>query len=147
MVTGIPYVDVSTSYTWGTGRSVTICHHGGFLRFSHLIFNPPGKASPALRSKTPRRCSRDTEARVTIGFQFSFCCHQVRPNYLKSLKRMGGRVVEGTGLENRQARKRLVGSNPTPSANLSYKCLIYCIIGWLPSIKPLPYPQLFTCQK
>jgi hypothetical protein len=30
---------------------------------------------------------------------------------------MGGRVVEGTGLENRQARKRLVGSNPTPSAN------------------------------
>jgi hypothetical protein len=29
---------------------------------------------------------------------------------------MGGRAVEGTGLENRQARKRLVGSNPTPSA-------------------------------
>ena len=30
--------------------------------------------------------------------------------------RMGARVVEGTGLENRQACKRLVGSNPTPSA-------------------------------
>src|SRR5689334_1300398 len=30
---------------------------------------------------------------------------------------MGGRVVEGTGLENRQARKGLVGSNPTPSAS------------------------------
>jgi hypothetical protein len=29
---------------------------------------------------------------------------------------MGGRAVEGTGLENRQARKGLVGSNPTPSA-------------------------------
>ena len=29
---------------------------------------------------------------------------------------MGGRVVEGTGLENQQACKRLVGSNPTPSA-------------------------------
>ena len=29
---------------------------------------------------------------------------------------MGGRVVEGTGLENRQGRKSLVGSNPTPSA-------------------------------
>src|SRR4051812_37322220 len=27
---------------------------------------------------------------------------------------MGGRAVEGTGLENRQARKGLVGSNPTP---------------------------------
>ena len=31
---------------------------------------------------------------------------------------MGGRVVEGTGLENRQAGDRLVGSNPTPSATL-----------------------------
>jgi hypothetical protein len=32
--------------------------------------------------------------------------------------RRGGRVVEGTGLENRQARKRLEGSNPSPSASL-----------------------------
>ncbi len=31
---------------------------------------------------------------------------------------MGGRVVEGTGLENQQAGNRLVGSNPTPSAIL-----------------------------
>ena len=29
---------------------------------------------------------------------------------------MGGRAVEGTGLENRQGRESLVGSNPTPSA-------------------------------
>jgi hypothetical protein len=29
----------------------------------------------------------------------------------------GGRAVEGTGLENRQRRKSLVGSNPTPSAS------------------------------
>ena len=29
----------------------------------------------------------------------------------------GGRAVECTGLENRQSRKRLVGSNPTPSAS------------------------------
>lgn len=29
---------------------------------------------------------------------------------------MGGRAVEGTGLENRQTWKRFVGSNPTPSA-------------------------------
>ena len=29
---------------------------------------------------------------------------------------MGGRVVEGTGLENRQTFARFVGSNPTPSA-------------------------------
>ena len=33
--------------------------------------------------------------------------------------RMGGRAVEGTGLENRQAGDRLVGSNPTPSATSS----------------------------
>ena len=31
--------------------------------------------------------------------------------------RMGGRAVEGTGLENRQARKGLAGSNPAPSAS------------------------------
>jgi hypothetical protein len=30
--------------------------------------------------------------------------------------RRGGRAVEGTGLENRQRREPLVGSNPTPSA-------------------------------
>ena len=29
---------------------------------------------------------------------------------------MGGRAVEGTGLENRQTGNRLVGSNPTLSA-------------------------------
>jgi hypothetical protein len=33
------------------------------------------------------------------------------------MQRMGGRVVEGTGLENRQACKRLEGSNPSPSAS------------------------------
>jgi hypothetical protein len=33
-----------------------------------------------------------------------------------SMSRKGGRVVEGTGLENRRARKGTVGSNPTPSA-------------------------------
>jgi hypothetical protein len=33
---------------------------------------------------------------------------------------MGGRAVEGTGLENRQTLTGLVGSNPTPSASLSF---------------------------
>ena len=33
--------------------------------------------------------------------------------------RMGGRVVEGTGLENRRGGDVSVGSNPTPSANSS----------------------------
>ena len=38
-------------------------------------------------------------------------------NLLRTVpRRMGGRAVEGTGLENRQTRKGLVGSNPTPSA-------------------------------
>src|SRR5690606_28495316 len=35
--------------------------------------------------------------------------------------RMGGRVVEGAGLENRKARKGLGGSNPSPSAIASCK--------------------------
>ena len=33
--------------------------------------------------------------------------------------RKGARAVEWTGLENRQGRKPLVGSNPTPSASAS----------------------------
>jgi hypothetical protein len=38
---------------------------------------------------------------------------------------MGGRAVEGTGLENRQACERLVGSNPTPSAIIRLFTVIY----------------------
>ena len=46
-------------------------------------------------------------------------CNPVAVSVLLPQKplRMGGRVVEGTGLENRQTRKRLEGSNPSPSAN------------------------------
>ena len=43
-----------------------------------------------------------------------FACDKARV----STDWMGGRVVEGTGLENRQTRKRLEGSNPSPSAIL-----------------------------
>ena len=35
-------------------------------------------------------------------------------------RRMGARVVEGTGLENRQGFTLFVGSNPTPSASSRY---------------------------
>ena len=38
--------------------------------------------------------------------------------------RRGGRVVEGTGLENRRAGNRTVGSNPTPSATPLYISII-----------------------
>ena len=38
------------------------------------------------------------------------------PKRLISMVRMGGRVVEGTGLENRRGGDVSVGSNPTPSA-------------------------------
>src|ERR1700678_2045860 len=37
---------------------------------------------------------------------------------------MGGRAVEGTGLENRQTRKGLVGSNPTPSTKSPFVTLV-----------------------
>src|SRR5262245_7128039 len=54
---------------------------------------------------------------------------------------MGGRVVEGTGLENRQARKRLEGSNPSPSAIYVNKTLKNCGIIEICSII-LPMPRL-----
>jgi hypothetical protein len=56
---------------------------------------------------------------------------------------MGGRVVEGTGLENRQARKRLEGSNPSPSANSYTNTLnMQCILD-LPGAIPLANPHYF----
>lgn len=39
---------------------------------------------------------------------------------------MGGRAVEGTGLENRQGCKLFVGSNPTPSA--IFLLCFFCIL-------------------
>src|SRR5678815_5017200 len=43
-------------------------------------------------------------------------CARRRAESRASIKRMGGRAVECTGLEIRRSRKRSVGSNPTPSA-------------------------------
>lgn len=61
---------------------------------------------------------------------------------------MGGRAVEGTGLENRQACKRLVGSNPTPSAtNSSYtfhRSLIYSQYTGVSGQFSLRYVPLLT---
>ncbi len=42
--------------------------------------------------------------------------------------RKSGRVVEGTGLENRQAGDRLVGSNPTSSAIALTKHMIPLVV-------------------
>lgn len=39
---------------------------------------------------------------------------------------MGGRVVDGTGLENRHGGNVIVGSNPTPSASL---LILYTYFG------------------
>jgi glycosyltransferase involved in cell wall biosynthesis len=44
------------------------------------------------------------------------CTHQFFFTSQREATRMGGRAVEGTGLENRRGCKLLVGSNPTPSA-------------------------------
>ena len=59
---------------------------------------------------------------MTIGCQFglipSFCSARECGRRLISLVWMGGRVVEGSGLENRRTCKRTVGSNPTPSATI-----------------------------
>jgi hypothetical protein len=53
---------------------------------------------------------------------------------------MGGRVVEGTGLENRQTRKRLEGSNPSPSAKSRAKLLknsgYFLSLRLIPSLYP-----------
>jgi hypothetical protein len=72
-----------------------------------------------------RPANNDIAAPVAIGLQFPICACQRSSEPVENQSWMGGRVVEGTGLENRQARKRLEGSNPSPSANLSNTRLIY----------------------
>ena len=53
---------------------------------------------------------------------------------------MGGRAVEGTGLENRQTGDRLVGSNPTPSARDRYPVTFFKAVRELSH--PLCHPFL-----
>ena len=65
----------------------------------------PAKAGGFARSE------RDTSRNS------GFASYAAPGKALRPWRRMGGRVVEGTGLENRQAGNRLVGSNPTPSAS------------------------------
>ena len=57
------------------------------------------------------------------------------------LRRMGGRVVEGSGLENRQAGNRLVGSNPTPSAIYGINSLIVLYLFYEEVGRVRSYPQ------
>src|SRR6185312_3970707 len=59
----------------------------------------------------PRRLSL---ARDSKGVAFDAATDDISPTRLFDEPRWaGGRAVEGSGLENRQARKGLVGSNPT----------------------------------
>ena|SRR5687768_10416913 len=57
--------------------------------------------------------------RLQSGCNSRFVANDRWTNYLEFLTRMGGRAVEGTGLENRQTFTRLEGSNPSPSATAS----------------------------
>ena len=63
-----------------------------------------------------RRANDDIAAPVASRLQFLICACQDSTEHIENQSWMGGRVVEGTGLENRQTRKRLEGSNPSPSA-------------------------------
>ena len=58
-----------------------------------------------------------------------------------SLAWMGGRAVEGTGLENRQGLAPLVGSNPTPSATFASNELSLRDVFNDPSHCPQSYPR------
>ena len=62
--------------------------------------------------------------RLQSGCSFRFVALAVS-QLVEFPSRMGGRVVEGTGLENRQTRKRLEGSNPSPSANKRFSPFAY----------------------
>ena len=70
----------------------------------------------SIRERFPARTpseQSDPATRGAIGLQFTFCCHETTAT-IEFPSWRGGRVVEGTGLENRQTRKRLEGSKSLP---------------------------------
>lgn len=57
--------------------------------------------------------------------------------------RKGARVVESTGLENRNGRKAIVGSNPTPSADHRSHKESFLVAS---ALMPLPLRILFVAS-
>jgi hypothetical protein len=55
---------------------------------------------------------------------------------------MGGRAVEGTGLENRQTFTRLEGSNPSPSAIIAVNWLFLLDFLRLVTLHPPTLPTI-----
>ena len=53
-------------------------------------------------------------------------------------------MVEGTGLENRQARKRLEGSNPSPSATYQYNSMISLLLVKIVTSSHQSNPHFFA---
>ena len=96
----------------------------------------PGRAKPGNVARPPHG-----------GWAASRCPSRPRHSFARasqslcqcSRRWMGGRVVEGTGLENRQAGNRLVGSNPTPSASYAEKRQNFAISIW--ATRPLVRPS------
>src|SRR3979411_2952895 len=60
---------------------------------------------------------------------------------------MGGRAVEGTGLENRQGCKLLVGSNPTPSASPLFLAVSDCPVPEPKAQKRLAFPSSLVSRR
>jgi hypothetical protein len=85
------------------------------------------------------------QVRCQSGANSRFVAIDAEANYLNLLQWMGGRVVEGTGLENRQTRKRLEGSNPSPSAILADNTLMDKVFSEALAIYPSIYPSLPVC--
>ncbi len=94
--------------------------------------SPPALRSLAIGNAFCRqhyRGSRTKPCLFTTSWRSTACSLRVDEGRQSALGlcrtcRMGGRVVECTGLENRRACKRTVGSNPTPSAiDLKQTCL------------------------
>jgi len=87
---------------------------------------PAAKLVPCVPARDQRRLDRGSGASAPpdAGIHGLFPSTGL-PNYLIIQARMGGRAVEGTGLENRQGSAPLVGSNPTPSASYTVKSMTY----------------------
>jgi hypothetical protein len=106
--------------TRGRGGKATDSHAGraAYLRLHRVLEEQSGRLDPAVRVVAkPWRLHELAHAlrarcrRSSAGILTGACALRY------TFTRRDGRVVDGSGLENRRTGNRIVGSNPTPSAN------------------------------
>ena len=102
--------------------------------YAHLFRKDDSKASDAINAALTGLGRRDRPLGWQLGGNVRICSHCRRPKVSEFLARMGGRAVEGTGLENRQgSRPSWVRIPPHPPSDRSNAALFHDVADIVPT--------------